>query len=258
MSTNADTELAAQRLEKIRQILRERHVARVAALSREFVVSPATIRRDLLDLESRGQVRRVHGGVVALDGRLDEPDFEDKTELASRQKQRIAAAALTLTKPTDSVFLDGGSTVLALAHLLGGMSQLTVVTNSLRVATVFSAEGPRLIVAGGEFRRLSQTLVGTLTRPLLEQLRVDTAFMGTIGLTAREGLTTTDPREAYTKEIVMAHARRVMLLADSTKIGKMSFVRFGTLDQVDVLITDKGVGRRELAELKKKVKVVCV
>lgn len=259
MITTETTRLAEERYERVLQILRERHVARVDEISRELAVSEATVRRDLVALDKRGRLRRVHGGAVSLDGRMDEPVFDDKAELAAREKQRIAEAALRSLKPTDSIFLDGGSTVLALARLLTGMTQLTVVTNSLRVAALLAAAGPRMILAGGELRRLSQTLVGTLTRPLLDQLRVDTAFMGTIGLTAADGLSTTDPREAYTKELVMTQARQVILLADSSKLGKVSFVKFSSLADVDILITDDKAQDRELKRLRKQgVKVLAV
>lgn len=259
MITTENTGLAAERVEAILRILRERHIVRVDELSDVLRVSAATIRRDLLTLDQRGRLRRVHGGAVALEGSLEEPLFEDKARLAAREKDRIAAAALQFVKPTDSVFLDGGSTVLALAHRLTAMSQLTVVTNSLRVAAAFAAGGPRMIVTGGEFRRLSQTLVGPLTRPLIDQLRVDTAFLGTIGLSLEDGLTTTDPREAQTKELVMARAGRVVLLADSSKIGKVSFVRFGALAKVDLVITDAKASARAVKDLKKAgVKVLTV
>jgi len=248
--------LAAERLESIRRMLRERHVARVGDLSRELRVSPATVRRDLCQLEQRGQVQRVHGGAVSVDGQVDEPLFDDKTALAAAEKQRIAETARSFVKPGDSIFLDGGSTVLALARLLAGLPRLTVVTNSLRVAALLAGEGPDLILTGGELRRLSQTFVGPLTRPLVEQLRVDTAFMGTVGITAAEGLTTTDAREAFTKELVMAHARQVVLMADSSKLGRVSLVRFGTVDELDVLITDGSAQSDSLRELRKKTKVI--
>jgi DeoR/GlpR family transcriptional regulator of sugar metabolism len=238
-------------LEKIVQMLKQRGIARVDELCAELNVSPATVRRDLVELDMRGQLRRVHGGAVCVGGRLEEPVFDDKTGIAVKEKQEIAESAVELIEPSDSVFLDGGSTVLALARLVCDMSGLTVVTNSLRVAGGLAGAGPRVILVGGELRRLSQTFVGALTQPLLSQLSFDKAFMGTIGLSHGEGLTTTDPREAETKSMVISRARRVMLLADSSKIGKVSFVNFGTLDDIDMLITDSGAGGKEISELRK-------
>lgn len=245
-------ELAAARLEKIQRILAERRIISVSDLCQSLDVSPATIRRDLLDMEKAGHVRRVHGGAVAAEGRLSEPLFDDKTAIAADEKRRIAEAALQFIKPRDTIFLDGGSTILALAARLASMADITVVTNSLRVVTALSGGGPPVILVGGEFRRLSQTFVGPLSGAVLDKLRVDTAFMGTIGLSAAAGMTTTDPREAHTKELVMGHAGRIILLADSSKIGKVSFVRFGREDALDVLVTDRGAPAAELQRFRKQ------
>jgi DeoR/GlpR family transcriptional regulator of sugar metabolism len=236
--SNNSTGLAAERLERTRDILKERRVARVDELCAELGVSAATVRRDLESLAARGHVRRVHGGALSNEGRFEEPLFDDKTAIAAREKQAIAAAAREFIEPNDYIYLDGGSTVLALARLLSDVHDLTVVTNSLRVATMLSGGGPRLILVGGELRRLSQTFVGALTQPMIEQHHFTKAFMGTIGLTLEEGMTTTEPNEAFTKQLVMAHAEQVFLLADSTKVGKAAFARAGGIADIDVLITD--------------------
>jgi DeoR family transcriptional regulator, fructose operon transcriptional repressor len=230
--------LAPQRWESLRALIRESGVIRVEDLCRQLGVSPATVRRDLDQLEQSGAIRRVHGGAVSVESRLEEPLFDDKTSIAAREKRRIAEAALQFVEPGDTIYLDGGSTVLELARLLRERSQLTVVTNSLRAAHELAGRGPRLLVIGGELRRLSQTLVGPLTRLMLQELHLDKAFMGTIGLSLNEGLTTTDPGEAYTKETVMKQARQVFLLADSSKAGKVSFARAGRLEDIHTLVTD--------------------
>jgi DeoR family fructose operon transcriptional repressor len=132
-----------------------------------------------------------------------------------------------------------------------------VVTNSLRAAHELGGRGPRLILIGGELRRLSQTMVGPLTRFILQELHVDKAFMGTIGLTLKEGLTTTDPSEAYTKELVTSQARQVILLADSGKVGKVAFARAGRLENIHALVTDKALDKNFAKELiKKGIKVI--
>jgi DeoR/GlpR family transcriptional regulator of sugar metabolism len=251
-------DLAAGRMEKIGQILRQRHIARVNELCDQLGASPASIRRDLVDMERRGLLQRVHGGAMFTDHHAGEPLFDDKAAIATKEKQRIADAAFKFIKPNDSIYLDGGSTVLALARLLMDMTKLTVVTNSLRVAGLFAAGGPKMILVGGEFRRLSQTFVGSLTKPLIDNLHLDAAFMGTIGLTDSE-ITTTDPAEAYTKDLVMRRARQAILLADHSKIGKASFVKAGTLEDLDVLITDSRAHRKDVQQFRKKgIKVVVV
>lgn len=252
MRTPNQRDLAPKRLDHLRQLIRQQQIMRLDELCRHLRVSAATVRRDLDELESLGEIRRVHGGAVSVESRLEEPLFDDKTSIAAREKHRIARAALKYIQPNDTIYLDGGSTVLELARLLKDRTNFTVVTNSLRAAIELAARGPRLLLIGGEFRRLSQTMVGPLTRHILGELHVDKAFMGTIGLSLDEGLTTTDPSEAYTKELVMQHAREVFLLADSSKVRKISFTRSGRLENVRVLITDKMIDRDFARNLRKK------
>lgn len=237
--TQKHKELAPERLDRLRDILRETAVVRVDELCAALKVSAATVRRDLEELERRGEARRVHGGAVAVSRKpFEEPVFDDKAAMARDEKQRIARKALELIGPRDTIYLDGGSTVLELARLLPSRPDVTVVTNSLRAASELGASGPRLILIGGELRRLSQTMVGPLTRFMLEELHIDKAFMGTIGISLEEGLTTTDPGEAYTKELVMRRAREVVLLADSNKVGTVTFARAGKLSDAGTLVTD--------------------
>lgn len=244
-------ELAAGRVVKVRDLLRERRIVRVDELAALLGVSPATARRDLAVLHGRGELLRVHGGAVAAEGAADEPLFDDKTAIAAREKERIAQAALRLVPSRGTLYLDGGSTVLALARRLTGLTHLTVVTNSLRVAHLLSAGGPHMILIGGVLRRLSQTFVGPLTRHLIEQMRFDVAFMGTVGVSAATGLTTTDPDEAFTKEWAMARANRTVLLADGIKFARASLARFAPIERLHTLITDRGVPAAEAAALRK-------
>ncbi len=234
-------ELSAQRRERLRTLVEVRRAARLDELSRALGVSQATVRRDLDELAAAGAVRRVHGGAVAIGGGRPEPLFDAKAAEAADEKARIAAAAVALLRPDDTVYLDSGSTVLAAARLLHGRERMTVVTNSLPVADELAGRGPSLILLGGEVRATSRALVGPLTRLLLDELHVDRALMGTFALSVEDGLTTTDPNEAYTKRLVMERATEVILLADSRKIGTRSFAAAGRLRDVDVLVTDEAI-----------------
>jgi DeoR/GlpR family transcriptional regulator of sugar metabolism len=237
-------DLAARRRQRLGLIVDSRRAVRLEELSAALGVSQATVRRDLEALAAAGRLRRVHGGAVAVDERLDEPQFDAKAGAAAAEKVRIAGRAVELLAQDETVYLDSGSTVLAVARMLHGWTRLTVVTNSLPAATELAGRGPRLIMIGGELRATSRALVGPLTRLFLEELRVDRALMGTFALSVEDGLTTTDPSEAYTKELVMGRAREVILLADSTKMGTHSFVRAGTLDRVNTIVTDAGINER--------------
>ncbi|RKY17226.1 MAG: DeoR family transcriptional regulator [Planctomycetota bacterium] len=229
---------APERRERVKQIVRSRHAVRVEDLKEELGVSTATIRRDLDELEGSGELRRVHGGAVSVEIRPIEARFEAKAAKHALAKQRIAARALELIEPDSKIYLDAGSTCLELARLLSHRTDITVVTNSLPAIVELAGQGPRLIVIGGELRPLSQAIVGPLSTPLLDELYVDRAFMGTFSLSLEAGLTTTDPAEAFTKERALTRAREVVLLVDGSKLGTRSFAHSGHLDQVDVVITD--------------------
>ncbi|MCE9612961.1 MAG: DeoR/GlpR family DNA-binding transcription regulator [Lentisphaerae bacterium] len=238
MITSETTSLPAERFKRILDAVKTRRAVRVDDLCAELGVSAATIRRDLVELDRSGQLRKVHGGAVSLEGRLEEPIFDDKAAEAAAEKRAIATVARTYIQPNDCIYLDGGSTILALAEKLVDMHPLTVVTNSLRVATALASGSPRIMLVGGELRRLSQTFVGPLTQPMIEHVHVDKAFMGTLGLTLEDGMTTTDPAEAFTKRLIMQRASQVFLLADSRKFGKVAFAHAGSLQELDIIITD--------------------
>jgi DeoR/GlpR family transcriptional regulator of sugar metabolism len=187
-----------------------------------------------------------------MESRLEESVFDDKTNLAGKQKKKIAEDALTLVGHEESVFLDGGSTTLFLARLLKQRTDITVVTNSVRAMEELADSGPRVIFTGGEFRRISQTMVGPLSTAVLEQIRVDKAFMGTMGFCLKNGITTTDPNEAYVKRVVAENAGQVILLADATKADKVSFARVSDWDQVDILISDPAIPNHFTKTLRKR------
>ena len=233
---------APERRERVKQILKARHSVRVEDLREELGVSTATIRRDLHELEEEGELRRVHGGAVSLDRSPIEARFEAKAATNPEAKRRIAERAAAMVEPDSKIYLDAGSTCLELAKLLAPRTDITVVTNSLPAINELAGAGPRLIVIGGELRPLSQALVGPLSTPVLDQLYLDHAFVGTFSLSLDGGLTTTDPAEAFTKEHVLTRTREAVLLVDGSKLGTRSFAQAGRLDQIDVVITDAALG----------------
>lgn len=230
--------LAAERENRILELLSGTQGRSIHELAEALAVSVATVRRDLADMEKRRLLTRVRGGATLTPARRVEPLFADKETENRAAKERIARAAFGLVEDHDVLYLDGGSTVLMLARLLPQRRDLTVVTNSLMAASALMEAGHRLILVGGEYRALARTLVGPLTAHVIKALNVNKAFMGTIGLTVAEGMTTTDVNEAFTKEQIMGRANQVILLADHTKIGVPSFARSGSIEDVDILVTD--------------------
>ncbi|MGI5924325.1 MAG: DeoR/GlpR family DNA-binding transcription regulator [Lentisphaeria bacterium] len=255
MGGNGHKLLTAEREQRIMQLLRDAEVVTVSAISAALGMSEATVRRDLQAMHERGLLERVHGGAAIKQESKPEPLFSDKEGQFSAEKQRIATTALTLIRDHDTIFLDGGSTVLMLARLLDSFKALTIVTNSLMAAAQLMESPHRLILTGGEFRAISRTLVGPLSSPILKNIVVDKAFMGTMGFTTSDGMSTTDANEAYTKTQVMERARQVILLADRSKLGSSSFVTCGSDWRLDVLVTDAidAKMRQELEERETRV-----
>ena len=228
-------------------------ICTIAELSARLGVSEATVRRDLQSLEEQHLVRRVHGGAEPIRrGAAGELLFNEKTSLHAAEKELIAQKALDYIQDNDAIFLDGGSTVLALARKLQQRKNLTVVTNSIMAASELMETSHRLILLGGEFRARSRTLVGPLTSRILESLAIHTAFLGTMGFTEESGISTSDPNEAYTKELVMKRAARVILLADSSKLGAPSLASSGGVSDIDLIITDDKVSTDLIGRLAKK------
>jgi len=243
--------LIPERLAQLRSMLRQNHTVRVEDVCEKLGISPPTARRDLERLEQKGIARRVHGGAILAEKRLEEPLFDDKTSIAMREKMKIAALAAELVRANDTIYIDGGSTTLELARLLRERDKLNIVTNSLRTALELSGSGPSITLVGGRLRRRSQTMVGSLSRLILGELHFDRAFMGTIGLTLEEGMTTTEPDEAYTKRLAMGQSSESILLADSSKIGKVSFARAGDISEISKLVTDKNADQKFIKAVRK-------
>jgi DeoR/GlpR family transcriptional regulator of sugar metabolism len=241
--------LNSQREQRIIELLQEHDVMTVKALSDALSVSAATVRRDLQTLHEKGLLRRVRGGATLRSLHRVEPLFHDKESWNHEAKQLIAERALEMINDHERIYLDGGSTILLLARLLDERQDLTVVTNSLMAADQLMGSKHRVILVGGEVRSLSRTLVGPLSESVIRELYVDKAFMGTIGFMPSDGISTTEPAEAFTKTCVMRHANEVILLVDSSKIGVPSFARSGGIDDLDVLVTEKiGFELREEVE----------
>jgi DeoR family transcriptional regulator, fructose operon transcriptional repressor len=221
----------------------------VATLATELDVTPETIRRDLTDLEVRGLLRRVHGGAIPVERFRSEPAVSERAGLMTAEKRRIAKAALDLVPPRGTVLLDAGTTTGELAGLLPDR-ELTVVTNSLPIATTLATRGQiTVLVVGGRLRGRTLANVDGWALRTLADLRVDVGFIATNGVSVARGLTTPDPAEADVKAAMIAASREVVLLADATKIGAEHLVRYATVDQVDVLVTDTEVDDDVAAEL---------
>jgi DeoR/GlpR family transcriptional regulator of sugar metabolism len=225
----------------------------IEELALSLGVSTATVRRDLLSLENKGRVKRVHGGAMRSDMLICEPLFSEKRLIREEEKSLIAEKAASFVRDGEAIYLDGGSTVLGMCACLAGRKNLSIVTNSLMAASELMEDGHKLFIVGGRFRPLSRTIVGALTEKTLASMSFDKAFLGTIGI-SEEGISTTDPDEAYTKELVMRRSETVVLLADASKFGKRSLALSGGLSDIDVIISGRSPPAN-FAKLCKKTKI---
>jgi DeoR family fructose operon transcriptional repressor len=243
---------AEERQHAIATLVTERGRLAVTAVAEEFGVTTETVRRDLSILERAGMVRRVHGGAVPAGAlTLVETGLGERHGTRTEAKRAIAAAAISLLPAADgSVLLDGGSTTAALADVLPTDRRLYVATNSVPIAARLSASpAVTLHVLGGRVRGITQTAVGDATVRALRDLRLDVVFLGTNGISAGHGFSTPDEAEAATKRAMVRAAQRVIVLADSSKLGREHLVRFAAVEDVDVLVTDNGADPGVVAEL---------
>ncbi|MEU5579720.1 MULTISPECIES: DeoR/GlpR family DNA-binding transcription regulator [Streptomyces] len=243
---------APERQQEILRLARDGGRVDVLSLAEEFKVTAETIRRDLKALDRAGLVRRVHGGAIPA-GRLDfEPDLTEREGTAADEKDRIARAALAELPAEGSVVLDAGSTVARLAAALPLESTLTVVTHSLPTAARLADHpGIQLHLIGGRVRQRTRAAVDAWALRAYGEIRADVLFLAANGFSAEAGLTTPDLAEAAVKRAAVAAARRVVLLADSTKHGQEHFARFGDLTDVDLLITDTGLAPDDAAAIER-------
>jgi DeoR/GlpR family transcriptional regulator of sugar metabolism len=257
--------LAEQRRALILDEVRRRGGVRVNELTRRLGVSDMTVRRDLDALARQGVVEKVHGGAVpVVEASTHEPGFEAKSGLELTAKEDIARTAAELVAPGSAIALSGGTTTYALAHHLVDVPDLTVVTNSVRVADVFHSaqrtsgqrQGAATVVLTGGVRTPSASLVGPVADQAIAALHFDVLFLGVHGISAEAGLSTPNLAEAETNRRLVQSARRVVVVADHTKWGTVGLSSFATLDQVDTLVTDAGMPAATRAEISDHLRLV--
>jgi DeoR/GlpR family transcriptional regulator of sugar metabolism len=246
---------AHDRREEITRLVDAEERVSVADLTSRFKVTDASIRRDLMILEDAGRLRRIHGGAVPHLGVRTHGVYATKLREHREQKARIGAAAAALVKPGDVVFFDSGTTVAQVAaHIAGPLRRanaITAVTHSLPVIEeIGDWESPHLICLGGLYLPDYQAVVGPRAVDGLRDLSADVVFLGCDGLTIETGLTTPHMLVAEVGATMAARARRVVAVADSSKLGRQGFTPIVTIHAVDVLITDEGADPRQVEPLR--------
>ena len=231
----------------------------VTDVAARFTITAETVRRDLDTLEAAHQLRRVHGGAVAIDRlSLSEASLDERQTQRLDEKSRIVDAAMCLIPAgrTGSIVLDAGSTTERLADRLATWApavagdHLLVITNAVPIAGKLSRNASiQLHILGGRVRGLTSAIVGAGTVAQLGALHPDMAFIGTNGISATFGLSTPDSVEAAVKSAIVHAARRVVVLADSSKLDQETLVCFAALAAIDTVITDAAPSAQLIAAL---------
>lgn len=239
----------AGRMTAILEALADARTLQIDELATRFGVSRATLRRDMASLEEQGLLTRTHGGAIARALAYELPvRYRDGQH---REAKRAIAAAAIRRLPTGpyAVGLSGGTTTLEVARALADRSNLTVVTNAINIAAELSMR-PRLkvVVTGGVARSQSYELVGPWAEQTFSHLNIGTAFVGVDGIAAA-GLTTHDEVEALTNRAMITSARRVIVVADGRKVGRVMLASIAGIADVHELITDESADPVELRRI---------
>jgi DeoR/GlpR family transcriptional regulator of sugar metabolism len=231
--------------------LAKRQTVGVAELAALLGVSEATVRRDLGRLEADGLLRRIHGGACLLEEH-DELPYAYKVTAFLPEKKRIGAVAASLVQDGQVIGCSGGTTVSQFVRALMHRS-VTVVTNAVTVAMELARSNhAQVIVTGGLLRGRSYELVGTLTERALQDFNLDVAVIGVDGLSVAGGLTTFNQAEAYANRALISRAREVWVVADHSKLGKVTPAVIAPIDRLHRLITDSGAMPERIEELRSR------
>jgi len=229
----------------------------VAEIVAQFSISQATARRDLDSLASQGKVQRVHGGVIAAQAPPELPILERESEQIG-EKSRIGRAAAALVADNETLFLGSGTTVLEVARSLRDHKNLTVITNSLPVLNMLAGIKEITVISlGGVLRDSELSFIGHITEQALIEVRADKVFMGTRGVSLEHGLTNDYLQETLTDRAIIKSGREVIIVADHTKVNRVSTVLLAPLNSIHTFVTDSGVDKKFVQAFKQRgIKVV--
>ncbi|WP_269933547.1 DeoR/GlpR family DNA-binding transcription regulator [Aminobacter sp. HY435] len=231
--------MSTERLTAIMEIARREGRVSVTALSELFQVTHQTIRKDLLDLCDQRLLARTHGGAV-LSAEVENVHYDARRQIRADAKEAIGRAAADYLPDNASLFMNIGTTTEAVARALLQHKGLRVITNSINVASAMAAyPNIEVSVAGGVVRSADGMIAGEKTVDLINQYKVDYAIIGISSIDEDGVLLNYDFQNAKVVQAMIANSRHVILVVDSTKFERLAPVRVATLDQIDLLVTDR-------------------
>lgn len=243
--------MPAQRRLEISELFADRPVVRIDELADRFGVSRETIRRDLITLENRGLLQRVHGGGLRLEVDSREPSFQERLALRSAQKTAMAKIAAQLIAEVGTIFLDVGTSVARISDYIPQSFNGQVFTNSILAANRLGQRDQiDVMVCGGRMRHGDLALSGPQAAEFLNDVFVEIAFLGSGGVHPAHGLTDFYPDEVAARRIVISNSKLIYVMADSSKIGRVATQRVCPMDQVTGVITDSEADSDFLRDLR--------
>jgi DeoR/GlpR family transcriptional regulator of sugar metabolism len=224
--------------------------AQVTNLSDQFNISVSTVRRDLIELEQRGLISRVHGGAV-LSEKNNEPPIHQRSFHQADEKKRIGEAAAGLVEDGDTILISAGTTTEAMLPFLASKNNLTVITNSIRHAYHLT-KYPQIavIMLGGWLRHAEYSVHGPLTESTLKELQPLKVFFGIFGICPESGLSGSDLQEVQTDRFLISVAPQLIILADHTKFCRTGPVRLAPIETVSTVVTDVDTTEEDVSTLR--------
>lgn len=236
--------LPAERKQEILKYVQEKGAATIKDLSTHFDVHEATIRRDLSELEESKKLKRTHGGVIFNEKEVhSEPHFDMREGSFTEEKRKIGLKAASFIEEGDTVILDSGTTTAHIAEEIKSKKNITVITNDINIAALLRYSDLTVVVTGGVLFRENFILNGEVTNHTLSNLNAVKAFIATPALHHEKGLTHFDEALISAKISMVRAAREVFVVADHSKLSKVSLYTFAKMDEVDCIITDSKINK---------------
>ena len=242
-----------ERQKQILFLLTQQGRLSVTEIVKQFAISEATARRDLESLASQGKAQRVHGGVMAVELAPPELPILEREREQQEEKTRIGRAAASMIGDKETVFLGSGTTVLEVARNLRDRKSLTVITNSLPVLNMLAGIKEITIISlGGMLRESELSFIGHITEQALAEIRVDKLVMGTRGVSLEHGLTNDYLQETLTDRAIIKSGYEVIIVADHTKVNRVSTVLLAPLNRMHIFVIDSKADKKFVQVLKKQ------
>lgn len=230
--------LGIERRQKIMEKLNRENKVYVAELSKLFRVTEETIRRDLEKLEKDDLLRRSYGGAVLNESTREDFSFAKRSSINSEAKDALAQKATDIFPDGCTIMMDSSTTCLSLLHYLQVKKNITIITNSIRLAYDFTNSSFRIISTGGNLRANSFALTGTVTCGTLQRYYVDFAAFSCKGIDMRRGVMESNEEESVVKQFMIQQAKKTILLLDHSKFDKTSFTKTCDFSSISAVVTD--------------------